>query len=401
MDSDVKISPMGYWVISLYKSNKITNTISLKTFDGLNEDVLKPVHVQMLSNRVYEKCLVYTQRYNEWELTVEQTKIAKSRARKQKIKNKNDTTSSVIEDNKLKKKMADNAVNELRQVLDIWFYSLGSRSSNRYCDSQRRPIYRCTVPDIKCLALSSNNISSIIKNQKDAETLFFEILVYSSGEILDEKFNLNKIDANLSCFIKKISDYVIPSVAEAQIPKFDSKVHTLYIYKGLIGCFRNKHHLAGANVLVPTTSGLTVLLNAIYCADYNRFYISYAEYSYYIEQYKSLLTKFVLNESIQSNGEFGNLADKSPLKLCGYTVSQERGLTQEERENILYEMISSGIISKPEAMQYIEWFIRFNGNREINHLARSKWESDLSYVRNLNLANQPNQKINTIRPYRK
>ena len=77
MDSDVKISPMGYWVISLYKSNKITNTISLKTFDGLNEDVLKPVHVQMLSNRVYEKCLVYTQRYNEWELTVEQTKIAK------------------------------------------------------------------------------------------------------------------------------------------------------------------------------------------------------------------------------------------------------------------------------------------------------------------------------------
>lgn len=184
MDSDVKISPMGYWVISLYKSNKITNTISLKTFDGLNEDVLKPVHVQMLSNRVYEKCLVYTQRYNEWELTVEQTKIAKSRARKQKIKSKNDTTSSVIEDNKLKKKMADNAVNELRQVLDIWFYSLGSRSSNRYCDSQRRPIYRCTVPDIKCLALSSNNISSIIKNQKDAETLFLKSLYIRVVEFL-------------------------------------------------------------------------------------------------------------------------------------------------------------------------------------------------------------------------
>ena len=122
---------------------------------------------------------------------------------------------------------------------------------------------------------------------------------------------------------------------------------------------------------------------------------SYAEYSYYIEQYKSLLTKFVLNESIQSNGAFESLADKSPLKLCGYTVSQERGLTQEERENILYEMISSGIVSKPEAMQYIEWFIHFNGGREINHLARSKWESDLSYVRNLNLANQPNQKIDT------
>ncbi len=173
MDSDVKISPMGYWVISLYKSNKINDTISLKTFDGLNEDVLKPENVQMLSNRVYEKCLVYTQRYNEWKLTVEPTKIAKSRARKQKIKSKDDTTSLVIEDNKLKKKMADNAINELRQVLDIWFYSLGSRSSNRYCNSQRKPIYRCTVPDIRSLALSSNNISFIIKNQKDAKKLFF------------------------------------------------------------------------------------------------------------------------------------------------------------------------------------------------------------------------------------
>ena len=47
MDSDVKISPMGYWVISLYKSNKINDTISLKTFDGLNEDVLKPENVQI------------------------------------------------------------------------------------------------------------------------------------------------------------------------------------------------------------------------------------------------------------------------------------------------------------------------------------------------------------------
>ena len=104
MDSDVKISPMGYCVISLYKSNKINDTISLKTFDGLNEDVLKPENVQMLSNRVYEKCLVYTQRYNEWKLTVEPTKIAKSRVRKQKIKSKDDTTSLVIEDNILKRR---------------------------------------------------------------------------------------------------------------------------------------------------------------------------------------------------------------------------------------------------------------------------------------------------------
>ena len=401
MDSDVKISPMGYWVISLYKSNKINDTISLKTFDGLNEDVLKPENVQMLSNRVYEKCLVYTQRYNEWKLTVEPTKIAKSRVRKQKIKSKDDTTSLVIEDNKLKKKMADNAINELRQVLDIWFYSLGSRSPNKYCETKRRPIYSCTVPDIKSLAMVSNNISSVIKNQNEAKKLFSNILIYSSGGILDNRFNSNGTSSDLACFVKKTFEYIIPLTNELEIPLFDSKVNTLYIYNGIIGCFRDKHHLAGVNALVPTTNELTVLLNATYCADCNRFYISYAEYNYYMGQYKSLLTRFILNESMQTNGAFGGLADKSPLKLCGYSVSQEKGLTQKEREYILYEMISSGIVSKPEAMQYIEWFIRFNGNREINHLARSKWKSDLNYVRNLNLANQPNQRIDMIRPYRK
>lgn len=392
---------MGYWVISLYKSNKINDTISLKTFDGLNENVLKPENVQMLSNRVYEKCLVYTQRYNEWKLTVEPTKIAKSRVRKQKIKSKDDTTSLVIEDNKLKKKMADNAINELRQVLDIWFYSLGSRSPNKYCETKRRPIYSCTVPDIKSLAMVSNNISSVIKNQNEAKKLFSNILIYSSGGILDNRFNSNGTSSDLACFVKKTFEYIIPLTNELEIPLFDSKVNTLYIYNGIIGCFRDKHHLAGVNALVPTTNELTVLLNATYCADCNRFYISYAEYNYYMGQYKSLLTRFILNESMQTNGAFGGLADKSPLKLCGYSVSQEKGLTQKEREYILYEMISSGIVSKPEAMQYIEWFIRFNGNREINHLARSKWKSDLNYVRNLNLANQPNQRIDMIRPYRK
>jgi len=225
MDIDVKISPMGYWAIALYKSNKISDTISLQIFDGLSEDALKPENVQMRSNRVYEKCLVYTQRYNEWKLTVEPVKIAKSKMRKRKIKS-NDATFLVLKDSKLKKEISDNAANELRQVLDIWFYSLGLRLSNRYREHQRRPLYSCTVPDIKSLALSVDKISSIIKNQNNAEKLFFRILIYSSGGILNNKFNLNKADTSLSCFIEKISEYIIPSMDEMEVPKY---IHSISI----------------------------------------------------------------------------------------------------------------------------------------------------------------------------
>lgn len=391
MSKDVKISPLGNLMISLYKYNRIDQDITLQLLKEYGEKLLKPENIRFLSDRVYEKSLIYMQTYKEYQKIVGQ--------RKENAKSKFDKGSfSIIEKKKI---IYDKALNELRQALNGWFYSLGSRSPNKYCETKRRPIYSCTVPDIKSLAMVSNNISSIIKSQNEAKKLFSNILIYSSGGILDDRFNSNGTSSDLACFVKKIFEYIIPLTNELEIPLFDSKVNTLYIYNGIIGCFRDKHHLAGVNALVSTANELTVLLNATYCANCNRFYISYAEYNYYMERYKSLLTRFVLNESMQTNGAFGGLADKSPLKLCGYSVSQEKGLTQKEREYILYEMISSGIVSKPEAMQYIEWFIHFNGNREINHLARSKWESDLNYVRNLNLANQPNQKMDAIKPYRK
>jgi len=290
---------------------------------------------------------------------------------------------------------------ELQHSLNIWFYSFGSRASKNFNVQKRRPIYNCDDVDKWDIVLICKRVNHLIGNMDECQDLFYNILIYASGGIINAKYNFKQVDAKISLFLEEAANQILLPKIEAEIPRFDSKIHTLYIYKGVIGCFRNRHHLAGVNALVPTASELTVLLNATYCADCNRFYISYAEYSYYMEQYKSLLTKFVLNESMQSNGVFGSFADKSPLKLCGYSVSQEKGLSQEERENILYEMISSGIVSKPEAMQYIEWFICFNGNREINHLAKAKWESDLNYVRNLNLANQLNQRVETIKLYRK
>lgn len=296
---------------------------------------------------------------------------------------------------------------EFREITNDWIYNFGSRPGKRaqkackYKIVKRRPIYRCMRGDVEAIYELSKMLSGIVNIEYKRNNVFLYSMIYSLGGLLDAKYNLGRTDAKLSDFLNEISNKFLPSQVQINVPQFDFKTHTLYIYRGMIGCFKNKHHLAGANAIIPTANKTEVLLNVAYCADCNRFYISHSEYTHYLEKYKSLLTKFDLTDTISSDGAFGKLADKSPLKLCGYTVSQEKGLSKEEREHILCEMISSGIVSKPEVMQYLEWFIHLNGKRETNQTAREKWESDLRYVRNLNISSQTNWEIDVIKPYQR
>ena len=398
MNKDIKVSPLGELAISIYESKNMLNHITNQSLESVGETLLTTTNLFTLSNRIYQKALVCLCRWSDLEDVESQIKSEKAKCKEKKIKMNNQ---ELLSQKNTVRVEFDKVFRELQYSLNIWFYSFGSRASKNFNVQKRRPIYNCDDVDKWNIVLICKRVNCLIGNMDECQDLFYNILIYASGGIIDARYNFKQVDAKISLFLEEATNQILPPKIEAEMPQFDSEIHTLYIYKGVIGCFRNRHHLAGVNALVPTASGLTVLLNATYCADCNRFYISCTEYSYYMEQYKSLLTKFVLNESMQSNSAFGSLADKSPLKLCGYSVSQEKGLTQKERENILYEMISRGIVSKPEAMQYIEWFIRFNGNREINQPARSKWESDLNYIRNLNVANQPNQKIDFIKPYQK
>ena len=383
MSSIIKMKPFGTLVMSLYRTNGITeDTVS----EFLNqEDIL------VLENQVYDKGLTCAQSYKDFQCALKYEKESKK-------SESNINLLSATAKKEYKKAVYADTCDKLRLSINEWFSSLGIR----ICKGKEeiKPIYKCTELDAREVSYICDELNNK-ETESEAYRHFLYILICASGEVLNNILVLKNSNVELTGYLKGFSRRNFTSNAKIKKREFDFKTCTLYIYRGLIGCFRDKHKIIGVNAIISTMGGVSVRLNVNYCTECSRFYISYDEYNYYIERYRFLLTKLVLDDSMSSIGGFGRLADKSPLKLCGYSVSQEKGLAQEEREHILYEMISSGIVSKPEAMQYIEWFIRFNGNREINHLARSKWESDLNYVRNLNLANQPNQKIDMIRPYRK
>ena len=181
--------------------------------------------------------------------------------------------------------------------------------------------------------------------------------------------------------------------------QFKPATDTLYVYSGRIRCIRDKHNMVCANAHIETASGETAILNVNCCLNCNRFYISYDEYSRYMEKYKSLLTRIVLVDESGNSSFTNNLAAESTLKLCGYTVSQEKGFTSKERANLLANIIHNRIVSKPDVIQHLNWLIRMNGKKAGNDIAKEKWEEDLAFVRSLDTNSQSDYQIRHVAPY--
>lgn len=182
--------------------------------------------------------------------------------------------------------------------------------------------------------------------------------------------------------------------------QYDSDKNTLYVYNGRIKCIREKHPMTCVNAHIDTASDERAVLNVNYCSKCRRFYISYAEYMNYMEKYKALITRIVLVNENGNEADANYFAVESTLKLCGYTVSQERGFTAEDRARLLSNMIYNGIVSKSEVIQHINWLIHMNGKKAANFIAKEKWEEDLNFVRNLDTDNQPDYRIEKIEAYR-
>ena len=117
---------------------------------------------------------------------------------------------------------------------------------------------------------------------------------------------------------------------------------TLYVYKGQIKCQRDEHPIEQATAILMDRHAHDIELNVSHCLTCNKFFIHYDVYRHYREKYGCLLG----NIHMAKNGEFYSdsydLADESPLRLCGYSVSQKERLSKWERQDIIVSCIESG-----------------------------------------------------------
>lgn len=173
----------------------------------------------------------------------------------------------------------------------------------------------------------------------------------------------------------------------------------LYIYKNRTSCHTRKHEFISATAILTGRNNSQIKLNVEYCTQCKKFFMSYTVYESYREKYGMLLGKLRMDSA--SVTEFADivLSECSPLKLCGYSVSQQVGYSTQERQYIISKVIELGVLQKSEVIRYLEYFINMNGRKTGNEVALSKWKQDLEFALKYKLSEQREYEIRHIKKY--
>lgn len=91
--------------------------------------------------------------------------------------------------------------------------------------------------------------------------------------------------------------------------------------------------------------------------------------------------------------------DNSPLKLAGYNVNANDGLTAVERHRLLSSIIDEGVLPKYKVCEYLRYFISQGQFQKRMKNAVEKWEDDLEFVEYYQIDEQPSQNINNYSKY--
>lgn len=192
--------------------------------------------------------------------------------------------------------------------------------------------------------------------------------------------------------------FIIDSGAQDEIyPEYPDE--TLYIHKGNIVCLRNHHRVEQATAILMDKSGKDIELNVSHCLECNRFFLDYSTYQHYREKYGTILGNIHMTKNGEYTDDSFELADESPLRLCGYSVSQKAGLNQAERQTIIESCIRSGAMTKNAVIHLLNWFVDVNGAKKGNELAMRKWADDLDFVLALDTPRQAHYRITKIEKY--
>lgn len=188
------------------------------------------------------------------------------------------------------------------------------------------------------------------------------------------------------------SDY---RASEADKKVYDPETNILYIYGGGVECLENHSKLIeDVTAIIDDIYSKKLKLSVHYCPVCDYYFLKQSEYERYIQRYKFLPIKMKYKGKTK-NEDFYSREEYSFLSLAGYTVRKDIGLSDDIRHRILVGLINAGY-SKFEIENHLDMLINTNGSRPNMENARSKWLSDLKYVKNLHLDKQRKVRIARI-----
>lgn len=158
------------------------------------------------------------------------------------------------------------------------------------------------------------------------------------------------------------------------VPDTDIEVHVFYQLTNR--CTIGRHRISSITLkCMDYRSNKEVTVNAFYCATCNLYFINHEA----IQDLMKHNTYPAINFVIHSREI--NLRPFSKLMAYGYTVQSDI-LSDAQRRNILLNIVNDKLMTKQEIIRDLEFKISYNGKRESNAIALSKWRSDLEFISN-------------------
>ena len=126
-------------------------------------------------------------------------------------------------------------------------------------------------------------------------------------------------------------------------------------------------------------------VSATYCKDCDVYFVHKTDFK--LIKSKRILLHRIIEEQTFIKGSYldkefkYDLADESPLFICGYNVNSKKNLSVIQRRIILEYVIDSKILTKGHVLAYLDYFI-FKGEKKASmETAVDKWRQDRTYIK--------------------
>lgn len=243
----------------------------------------------------------------------------------------------------------------------------------KYCDKCRKFFtpYEIYQQDINGWELLNPNESKKIGNQMRQE----EQKRISRGKNAERK--IQAIAANFQ-----------KDSGQSDLSKVKIEFRDFVVRRSVFQCKKSGHNLRNITgiVKIMNKAGGTeeVSVPAGHCPMCNRYFIM--EDTYQSLKFKGTILCRVSDERTylsSSSDEFdtSGMAQRSVLKQCGYSVSENSYLTSDGRKKLLCMIIDNGILDNTTIISYLRWFIRTREGQAGLQNAIEKWRSDLNFIR--------------------
>ena len=167
-----------------------------------------------------------------------------------------------------------------------------------------------------------------------------------------------------------------------------NKITTVYVYSHKHISNIEQNYTPVTAYVLRANRNMPVPFNVYYDKQGDRYFINETSYLEYAKQYGFPLMKLKTYAPSSTSFSMADLSDMSTLRLYGYTVSKNEGLTDGQRQELLKNLMDSRLMSKTDILNHIEWLVNTHEGNYKYADACDKWTSDIRFVNQYRLDTQ-------------